>query len=121
MSQSFGDPATQLVLTSIIQGLVSLIFVLIYYPLQMTAFTLIYFDLRVRTEGFDIALLTMEASSSTDISEAMAAPAPPANERLITGPELGNFAILTLGGVGLYIFIISFMVGGAYFFTSLLR
>lgn len=119
--QSLGDPTTQLVLTSIIQGLVSLVFVLIYYPLQMTAFTLIYFDLRVRTEGFDLALLTMEASDSTDISETMAAPVPQTNERLITGPELGNFAILTLAGAGIYIFIISFLVGSAYFFTSFMR
>ena len=34
--------------------------------LQMAAFTLIYFDLRVRTEGFDIALLTREATGETD-------------------------------------------------------
>jgi hypothetical protein len=119
--QSFGDPTMQLVLTSIIQGLVSLVFVLIYYPLQMTAFTLIYFDLRVRTEGFDLALLTMEASGSTDISETMAAPVPQTNERLLTGPELGNFAILTLAGAGIYIFIVSFIVGSAYFFTSIAR
>jgi hypothetical protein len=119
--QSLGDPTMQLVLTSIIQGLVSLVFILIYYPLQMTAFTLIYFDLRVRTEGFDIALLTMEASGSTDLSEAMVVPVPQANERLITGPDLGNFAILTLAGAGLYIFFFSFIMGSAFFFTSLLR
>jgi hypothetical protein len=119
--QSLGDPTMQLVLTSIIQGLVSLVFILIYYPVQMTAFTLIYFDLRVRTEGFDLALLTMEASGSADISERMATPVPQANERLITGPEFGNFAILTLAGAGIYIFIISFIVGSAYFFTYIAR
>ncbi len=119
--RSLGDPTMQLVLTSIIQGLVSLVFILIYYPLQMTAFTLIYFDLRVRTEGFDLALLTMEASSSADLSQAMSTPVPQVNERLITGPDLGNFAILTLAGVGIYIFLISFIMGSAFFFTSLLR
>jgi hypothetical protein len=87
----------------------------------MTAFTLIYFDLRVRTEGFDLALLTMEASGSTELSETMAAPVPQVQERLITGSDLGNFAILTLAGAGIYIFFISFLVGGAYFFTSLIR
>jgi hypothetical protein len=119
--QSFGDPTMQLVLTSVIQGLVSLVFVLIYYPLQMTAFTLIYFDLRVRTEGFDLALLTMEASGSTAVSETLVAPVSQASERLITGSELGNFAILTLAAAGLYIFFVSFIAGSAYFFTSLLR
>jgi len=119
--QSFGDPTTQLVITSIIQGLISLVFVLLYYPLQMTAFTLIYFDLRVRTEGFDLALLTMEAAGSTDLAEVTAVPVPQTNERLITGPDLGNFAILTLVGAGLYILFISLITGGVLFFTSLLR
>jgi hypothetical protein len=119
--QSFGDPTAQLVITAIIQGLVSLVFILIYYPLQMTAFTLIYFDLRVRTEGFDIALLTMGVSDSTDVTEAIAAPAPPVEERLITGPDLGNFAILSLAGIGLYILFFSFLAGGVFFLSSLFR
>jgi hypothetical protein len=118
---SFGDPAMTLVWTSVIQGLVTLVFALLYYPLQMTAFTLIYFDLRVRTEGFDLALLTMESSGSTDLAETMAAPISQTSERLITGAELGNFAILTLAGAGLYIFFVSFIAGGMYLFTSLLR
>jgi hypothetical protein len=118
---SFGDPTTSVVLAAVIQGLVSLVFILIYYPLQMAAFTLIYFDLRVRTEGFDLALLTMEASGSTDLAETMPAPVPQANEQLITGPELGNFAILTLAGAGLYILFISIITGGMLFFTSIFR
>ncbi len=121
MFSSIGDSTTQVVITTILQSLVSLVFILIYYPLQMTAFTLIYFDLRVRTEGFDLALLTVANSDSTDVSQVMAAPAPPANERLITGPDLGNFAILTLGAAGIYILLISVIMGGAFLFTSLLR
>jgi hypothetical protein len=119
LSESFDDPAMYVVLTSIIQGLVSLVFVLIYYPLQMTAFTLIYFDLRVRTEGFDLAILALEASGSTDVSQVMTVPVPAVDERLITGPEIGNFAILTLAGAGLYIFFVSIIVGSVFFFTSL--
>lgn len=119
--QSFGDPVTQVVLTAIIQGLISLVFVLLYYPLQMTAFTLIYFDLRVRTEGFDIALLTMDPSAAAPGAENLPAPAPQPSERLITGPELGNFAILTLAGVGLYIFFFAFLMGGVFVLTSLFR
>ena len=122
---SFGDPTTTLVLTSVIQGLVTLVFVLLYYPLQMAAFTLIYFDLRVRTEGFDLALLTMEASGSTDLAETMAAPIPQTRERIITGSEIGSFAILTFAGAGLcivfYIFLVSFIMGSAYLFSSLSR
>lgn len=118
---SFGDPTTSVVLAAVIQGLVSLVFILIYYPLQMAAFTLIYFDLRVRTEGFDLALLTMESSGSTELAADMPAPVPQANEQLITGPELGNFAILTFAGAGLYILFISIITGGMLFFTSIFR
>jgi hypothetical protein len=110
---SFGDPATGMVITTIIQSLASLVFVLLYYPLQMTAFTLIYFDLRVRTEGFDIALLTMDATQPVNV------PVPQSNERLITGPELGFFSILTLGALGLCILFYSGIMAMVFFFGSL--
>ena len=119
--QNVGDVGMYLVLTSIIQGLVSLVFSLLYYPLQMTAFTLVYFDLRVRTEGFDIALLTMQAEGTTDVSDAVAMTAPVTNEKWITGVDLGNFAILTLAGAGIYILFTSVLMGGMFFLTSLFR
>ncbi|NWG05715.1 MAG: hypothetical protein HXY35_03395 [Chloroflexi bacterium] len=114
VAPSFGDPAAQLVVTAIIQAVVSIVFILIYYPLQMTAFTLIYFDLRVRTEGFDLALLM-----TGDASQALAAPIPQSKETLITGADLGNFAILTLAAFGLYIFLFSFIFGGIFFLGTL--
>jgi len=114
--RSFHDTTLQLVFTSIIQALVSLVFILIYYPLQMTAFTLIYFDLRVRTEGFDLALLT-----TSDADQALTVPVPQTNERLITGPDLGNFAILTLAGVGIYILLTAILFGGIMLLGSLYR
>ena len=118
--RTIGDASRYLVLTSIVQGLVTLIFALLYYPLQMTAFTLVYFDLRVRTEGFDIALITMQAEGTTDVSDVMALSAPVANEKLMTGTDLGNFAILTLIGAGFYILFTSVIMGGAFFLTSLI-
>jgi hypothetical protein len=117
-SSSLGDPTTQLVITAIIQAIVSIVFILIYYPLQMTAFTLIYFDLRVRTEGFDLVLLTMSESNLTDPTQAMVVPAQQSNERFITGADLGNFAILTLAAAGLYIFLVSIGVGLIFFAGS---
>jgi hypothetical protein len=117
--ESMSDPTLQLLLRTIIQSLVSLVGILIYLPLQLTAFTLIYFDLRVRTEGFDLALLTMDASASTDIAQAVTTPAPPPDERLITGQDMGNFAILTLAAAGLYILFFSFIMGGIFFFASM--
>jgi hypothetical protein len=116
---SFGDMTTALVISTIIQSLVSLVFVLLYYPLQMTAFTLIYFDLRVRTEGFDIALLTMNDSEPMDASRVSQVPVPQSNERQITSPELGNFAILTLGAFGSCILFYSVIMAAAIFFSSM--
>jgi len=115
---SFSDPTTYLVISTIIQALVGLVATLIYYPLQMTAFTLIYFDLRVRTEGFDIAMQTMELADN-DGEQLMPVPPPSTGERLITMADLGNFAILTLGAVGIYILIFSLLMGGAFFLSSL--
>ena len=116
---SFGDPTAGIVITTIIQSLVSLVFVLLYYPLQMAAFTLIYFDLRVRTEGFDLALLTLDAAQPVDAANVSQVPVPQSNERLITGPEFGNFAILTLGAIGLYVLFFSLITAAAFFLTSL--
>jgi len=115
----FGDFNTRLVVTAIIQAIVSIVFVLIYYPLQMTAFTLVYFDLRVRTEGFDLALLTMDSQFAENSLQVTAASVPQTSEKLITGSDLGNFAILTFGALGLYILIFSVLFGGMFFLTSL--
>ena len=108
------DTVTGVVIIAIVQALVSLVFILLYYPLQMTAFTLIYFDLRVRTEGFDMALLT-----SNDAEQALMSTPAQSDERLITGPDLGNFAILTFGVLGVYIFLFSIIFGGIFFMSSL--
>jgi hypothetical protein len=117
--RSVGNASTYLALTSIIQGLITLVFALLYYPLQMTAFTLVYFDLRVRTEGFDIALLTLQAEGTTDVSDAVAISAPETTERLLTWIDIGNFAILTLAGAGVYILLSSVLMGGIFFLSSL--
>ena len=111
---SFNDSTTGIVLTAIIQAIVSLVFILIYYPLQMTAFTLIYFDLRVRTEGFDLALLT-----TGDADQALATSPSQSNERFITGTDLGNFAILTLAAAGIYIFFVALVAAGLFLLGSL--
>lgn len=111
---SFNDPTIMIVVTAVIQGIISIIFILLYYPLQMTAFTLIYFDLRVRTEGFDLALLT-----TNDANRTLASVPQQSNERLVSGADLGNFAILTLAVGGIYIFLFSFIFGGIFFLGSL--
>jgi hypothetical protein len=116
---SFGDPTTGMVVTTIIQSLARLFFALLYYPLQMAAFTLIYFDLRVRTEGFDIALLTMNASEPVDAANVSQVPVPQSNERLMTSQELGYFAILTISAFAVCTLVYSLMFAAVFFFSSL--
>ena len=58
--------------------------------------TLLYFDLRARTEGFDLALQTAAPETLTP---------PLAKEPLLTRRDMLNFAILSAGIVGLYIVV----------------
>jgi hypothetical protein len=90
----------------IIESLLSLIFSLLYVPLQLIGFTLLYFDLRVRTEGLDLAMLTQDAAAASP-DTVLTTQAPPAERGgLITGRELGNFFLLSLGFGAIYAVIV---------------
>jgi hypothetical protein len=99
-----------------VEALVGLVFSLLYVPLQLIAFTLLYFDLRVRTEGLDLAMLTQDAAAG---AEAVVAGQAPEAERggLVTGRDLGNFFLLSLGLGAIYavmlgaIFVLAALVG----------
>jgi hypothetical protein len=84
---------------TLVQTLVSLGTSLFYLPLQLAAVTLMYFDLRVRTEGFDLALLA-ETAPSGDASALPSRVEPSISTPLITGNELGNFVLLSFLGIG---------------------
>ena len=72
---------------------------LFYLPLQLAAVTLMYFDLRVRTEGFDLAVLANV--TPTVIPSALASQvAPSVSTPLITGSELGYFVLLSFLSIG---------------------
>jgi hypothetical protein len=102
---------------TVVQSLVNLVFSLIYLPLQLTSITLVYFDLRVRTEAFDLAL---QAESSLgreiNLTELLAQAPPPEGRSLVTWAEMGYFAILSIGGgvlYGLLLLILGIMMGVA--------
>jgi hypothetical protein len=86
----------------------------------MTAFTLIYLDLRVRTEGLDIALATMPAAAEMTVNQIMAPPAA-LTEPFMTWHDLGNFAILTLSVLGVFILFYSMIIGAAMLAFSSFR
>jgi hypothetical protein len=97
----------------VIESLLTLVFSLLYLPLQLIGFTLLYLDLRVRTEGLDLAMLTQDAaavaaaSTGTDPDAVLNLQAPPAESGgLITGRELGYFFALTLGFGAIYVVLV---------------
>ncbi len=99
----------------VVQSLLTLVFSLLYVPLQLISFTLLYFDLRVRTEGLDLAMLSQAAATEAPDALASAPDAVLTNQApaaesggLITGRELGNFFVLSLGFFAIY----AVLVGG---------
>lgn len=109
-------PFQTTLLSTIISSFVSLIGGLLYLPLQLTAYTLVYFDLRVRTEGFDLALLSMQITGAQpSLEDIHALPAQQHSEKLIEWTDVGNFAILSIVGGGLYLLfasVITFLTMG---------
>ncbi len=104
----FDFSVSQAIVQTVLQALVQLMFSLIYLPLQLTAITLMYFDLRIRTEGFDLSLLATSVSSSqAEVTEVTAQAPQPEQGNLVTMTEMGHFALLSLGGVVLYLVIVS--------------
>jgi hypothetical protein len=96
-----GQSAASLVtVQAIVQSLTTLVFSLLYVPLQLIGVTLLYFDLRVRTEGLDLAMLTQAApalAAPSAAAEAATTQAPPAEHGgLITLRELGYFFLISL-------------------------
>ncbi|MFW6068819.1 MAG: hypothetical protein ACOC9E_04470 [Chloroflexota bacterium] len=83
---------------TVAQSLTVLITGLFYLPLQVAAMTVLYFDLRVRTEGLDLALAAESlAGSGSTIADLIAvSPAAGGNEPLLKPTDWRNFVFLTL-------------------------
>jgi hypothetical protein len=114
-----GNVVSSTVFTTIIQSLASLIGSLIYSPLQLAAMTLVYFDLRVRTEGLDLAMLTASAAGEAPSVDTLIQPESVPSERLITSAEIGSFIALSIGFVVLYFLFVGviFAIVSAYIAT----
>jgi hypothetical protein len=96
---------------TVIQVLVQMIGGLLYLPLTLTAMTLVYFDLRVRSEGLDLALQAAAASGvETDII-TLAETSPQPSGSLMTGTDVGNLALLSLAGVAVITILFGIIFG----------
>ena len=108
----------QLTLTTVLQTLVSMITGLLYLPLQLSAMTVVYFDLRVRSEGLDLALQAAPAAEPAPTLVPAVAPSG-SQSRLITGRDIGNFILLSIGILVLYALVIAIFFGLAMAASSL--
>ena len=109
------DAASQSMTIAIVDSIVKLFLSLLFNPLQLTAFTLMYYDLRVRTEGFDLAVLARQTScetASTPVDyDALIAHSPPAESSpLLTGGDYGRFALISILVVVFYT-VLMFILG----------
>lgn len=100
----------QMVLATVVQTLVSMIAGLLYLPLQLSAITVVYFDLRVRSEGLDLALQAAPPAGSTPAQILSVAPSG-SGASLVTGTDIGNFVLFTLGFAALYVLLIGAVMG----------
>ena len=117
---SQGNLQALLVWRTVIQVLVQMIGGLFYLPLQLSAMTVVYFDLRVRAEGLDLAMqAAANAGAETNIV-ALAETSPQPTPSLITGTEAGQFILVSLATFALYailvgiIFAIILAIGSAF-------
>lgn len=108
---SSANLASLTTLQAVSTSVMTLILSLLYYPLASTCATLAYFDLRVRQEGFDLALMANQGGEApvSALELASQAPAIPPGP-LITWPELGNFALVSFITAGIYIVIAGFFM-----------
>ena len=92
----------QLALTAIVSAII--------LPLTFITYLLLYFDLRVRTEGFD---LTMKANMASGLStaEIIKITPPKEDEKLIRGDDMLQFFLLTLLGIVIYAILIAIVLG----------
>ena len=106
------DPQTVMIINNLLSTLLVGSGNLLYLPLTLTAMTVVYFDLRVRSEGLDLAL---QAASQTDpeaniASLAETTPAGPQGS-FITGTNILYFFLLSLIAVLLYAVVFVGMIG----------
>jgi hypothetical protein len=101
----------QMTWSTVIQTLVSMFASLLYLPLQLTAMTLVYFDLRVRSEGLDLALQASDSPAANLDLAALPEISSQSKTAIITGKEIGYFVLLTVAAGAIYMLIVSVLFG----------
>lgn len=105
----------QTIISNIVSNLVNMALGLLYTPLQLTMMTVVYFDLRARNEGLDLALQLSSLNESPGESTALPEISNQQPIPFLMGIDIGRFALLSLIGVALFgcYFIFIFGLVGA--------
>jgi len=105
----------QTIISNIISNLVNMALGLLYTPLQLTMMTVVYFDLRARNEGLDLALQLSSLNESQGESTALPEISNQQPIPFMMGIDIGRFALLSLIGIALFgcYFIFIFTIVGA--------
>ena len=98
------------ILAAAITMLATMLLQLFYMSFQWTSITLMYFDLRVRSEGLDLALQA-NATETIDPNEVLAQAPPVEKTSLITWKEVGYLAIICIGMFALYLIPMILAIG----------
>lgn len=98
-------------LSAAIQSIISLFSYIILTPFTFSSFSFLYFDLRVRSEGLDVALM-----SSMGSNEPMDLATAPTTTETVMG-EIPRRSVLTLAGI--YTILLVVLCGGAFAFFAL--
>lgn len=106
----------QMIISTVIQNLVTITTSLLYLPLQLTIMTVIYFDLRARSEGLDLAMQLSSTAGIEPLDRELPEISVKSSMPLFTGIDLGRFALLSFAAIAFYFVVISFvsLVGLAF-------
>ena len=101
-----GNYQAQLVWSTVIQVFVQMVGGLLYLPLQLSAMTVVYFDLRVRAEGFDLALQAVANAGAETNIVALTETSPQPTPSLMTGTEVGQLILVSFATMALYAILV---------------
>jgi hypothetical protein len=111
---SFELSGNTLAAQAIIQSVTNLMSSLLFLPLQAASMTILYFDLRVRSEGFDLSLQLEELSPSGNFEQLAATSLMPPAEPVVKSDDLRNFLLVSLGLAGSLLLFFGIMIGLAF-------
>jgi hypothetical protein len=106
---------------AIVQSVTNLMSSLLFLPLQVASITILYFDLRVRSEGLDLSLQLEEGSTSERLMQPSTTTLIPPAESLVKSDDMRNFLLVSLGLGASVLLFLGVMIGLAFLISLALR